>query len=62
VIVSVPLVVVLGLAALVAYRYMGLRVWHAVLCLLFGLFLASTSAGPQIRRLVADIVRSLHGS
>jgi hypothetical protein len=55
--VSIPLVVVLGAAVFVAWRYMGLRVWHAVTCLLFGFFLAATSAAPEIRRLVAALVR-----
>jgi hypothetical protein len=59
--VSVPLVVVLGAVAFVAWRYMGLRVCHAVICLLFGFFLAATSAAPEIRRLVAVIVHWTHG-
>jgi hypothetical protein len=59
--VSIPLVVVLGAVAFVAWRYMGLRVWHAVICLLFGFFLAATSAAPEIRRLVAALVRWAHG-
>lgn len=60
--VSVPLVAVLGVVAYVAYRYMGLRVWHAVVCLLFGFFLAATSAAPQIRHLVAGVLAWLTGS
>ncbi|MEV5751683.1 hypothetical protein AB0L00_28015 [Actinoallomurus sp. NPDC052308] len=60
--VSVPLVVLLGVAAWLAWRYMGLRVWHAVLCLLFGFFLAATNAAPEIRRLVTAIVRWLTGA
>ena len=59
--VQIPLVALLGVGVLVAYRYMGLRAWHVLLCLLFGFFLAATSAAPEIRRLVADIVRYLHG-
>ena len=59
--VSIPLVALLGAGVFVAYRYMGLRVWHGVVCLLFGFFLAATNAAPEIRRLVADIVRYLHG-
>jgi ABC-type phosphate transport system auxiliary subunit len=59
--VSIPLVALLGVVVVVTYRYMGLRVWHAMVCLLFGFFLAATSAAPEIRRLVADIVRYLHG-
>jgi hypothetical protein len=54
--VSVPLVVVLGAVAFVAWRYMSLRVWHALICLLFGFFLAATNAAPEIRRIVAAIV------
>lgn len=57
--VSVPLVVILGAVAYVAWRYMGLRVWHAAICLLFGFFLAATSAAPEIRHLVAAIVEWL---
>jgi hypothetical protein len=59
--VPIPLVVVLGAVAFVAWRYMGLRVWHAVICLLFGFFLAATSAAPEIRHLVAALVRWAHG-
>jgi hypothetical protein len=55
--VSVPLVLIFGAIAFVACRYMGLRVWHALVCLLFGFFLAATSSAPEIRRLVRDIVR-----
>ena len=54
--ISVPLVAVLGAVAFVAYRYMGLRLWHAAVTLLFGFFLAATSAAPQIRSLVASIL------
>ncbi|MEU8340945.1 hypothetical protein AB0C74_04570 [Spirillospora sp. NPDC048832] len=57
--VSIPLVVILGAVAYVAWRYMGLRVWHAAICLLFGFFLAATSAAPEIRHLVAAIVEWL---
>jgi hypothetical protein len=44
--VSVPLVVILGAIVLMACRYMGLRVWQAILCLLFGFFIAATVAAP----------------
>ncbi|WP_156219983.1 hypothetical protein [Actinomadura litoris] len=55
---SVPLVALLGAAVWVAWRYMGLRGWHIVVCLLFGFFLAATSVAPEIRRLVAVLVQS----
>jgi hypothetical protein len=55
--VSIPLVAILGGGAYLAWRYMGLRVWHAVMCLLFGFFLAATSAAPDIHRLVTTVVQ-----
>lgn len=58
--VSIPLVVLLGALVFVAWRFMGLRMWHAVLCLLLGFFLAATTAAPQIRSLVKAIVQSLN--
>jgi hypothetical protein len=57
--VSLPLWVVLAAAMWLAWRYMGLRAWHAAVCLLFGFFLAATSAAPEIRRVVATILQSL---
>jgi hypothetical protein len=60
--VSIPLVVLFGAGVYLAWRFMGLRVWHAVVCLLFGFFLAATDAAPEIRRLVAGVVAWLSGS
>ncbi len=56
-----PLVAILGVAVFVAYRYMGLRVWQAVVCLLCGFLLAATTAAPGIRHLISAIVRWLTG-
>jgi hypothetical protein len=60
--VSVPLVVILGAVVFVAWRWMGLRAWMATACLLFGFFLATTGAAPEIHHLVAAIVRKFTGS
>lgn len=54
--VSVPIVAVVGLIVFVAYRYTGLRVWHALACLIFGFLLAATSAAPEISRVITAIV------
>ena len=54
--VTIPIVAIVGLVVFIAYRYMGLRVWHALLCLIFGFLLADTSAAPQINRVLAAIV------
>lgn len=54
--VSIPLVALAGAAVYIAWRYIGLRVWHAVLCLIFGFLLAATTAGPEIHNLLAGFV------
>ena len=47
--VSIPLIALVALVAYLAYRHMGLRAWHAIVCALLGFLLAATSAAPQIR-------------
>jgi hypothetical protein len=59
--VSIPLVVVLGAGVWLAWRYMGLRTWQAILCMLLGFLLAATTEAPQIRHIVRGIVRALAG-
>ena len=44
----------------IAYRYMGLRVWHAVVALFFGFLLAATTAAPEIHSLVANLTAWLN--
>jgi hypothetical protein len=51
--VTIPIVAITGLIVFIAYRYLGLRVWHALVCLLFGFLLAATSAAPQINHVPA---------
>jgi hypothetical protein len=48
-------------AVFVAYRYLGLRAWQAVLCLLCGFLLAATTAAPGIRHALTAIVQWLTG-
>ena len=60
--ISIPLVALVAVLAYVAYRYMGLRVWHAMVCALLGFLLAATSAAPQIRSLIAGIMQWLQSS
>ncbi len=59
--ISIPLIVVLGALVWAAWRFMGLRTWQAVLCLLAGFLLAATSAAPDIHRALTTIIRSLTG-
>jgi hypothetical protein len=55
--VTVPLVAIFGILVYVAYRYMGLRAWHAIAALIFGFLLAATTAAPEIHSLITSIVR-----
>ena len=58
--VSIPLVVIFGILVFVAYRYMGLRAWHAIVALIFGFLLAATTAAPEIRSLLSGLVNWLN--
>lgn len=55
--VSIPLIALVAILVYVAYRYMGLRAWHALLAAVLGFLLAATSAAPQIRSVLAGIVQ-----
>jgi hypothetical protein len=44
------------IVAYVAYRHMGLKAWHAVVCLILGFLLASTGVAPQIDSVLSGIV------
>jgi hypothetical protein len=60
--ISIPLIALVAVVVYVAYRYLGLRVWHAIVCALLGFLLAATSAAPQIRAFVSGIVQWLQNS
>ena len=57
--VSIPLVVIAAAIIYLAYRYMGLRLWQAVVCLICGFLLAATAAAPEIRNLLTGLVQWL---
>jgi dolichyl-phosphate-mannose--protein O-mannosyl transferase len=59
---TIPLIAIVGFGVYLAYRYMGMRVWHAILCTLFGFLLAATTAAPQINHLIAELVQWLQRS
>jgi hypothetical protein len=54
--VSIPLLTLMVITAYVAYRHMGLRAWHAVVCLILGFLLASTGAAPEISSVLTSLV------
>jgi hypothetical protein len=55
--VSIPLIALAAVLAYIAYRHMGLRAWHAIVCALLGFLIAATSAAPQIRSVIAGILQ-----
>jgi hypothetical protein len=57
--VSIPLVLIAGAIVYLAWRYMGLRIWQAIVCLLFGFLLAATTAGPEIHNLITGFIQWL---
>ena len=56
---SIPLVALAGVAVYLAWRFMGLRIWHAILCLIFGFLLAATAAAPEIHNIITGLVQWL---
>ena len=59
--ISLSLVLVLGIAVLLLQKYAGLRVWHGVICLLFGFYLATSTLAPEIRTTLTAIIHALTG-
>ncbi len=57
--VSIPLVVIFAAIVYLAWRYMGLRIWHAIVSLILGFLLAATTAAPEIHNLLAGLVQWL---
>jgi hypothetical protein len=57
--ISIPLVAIVGALIYIAWRYMGLRVWQAVVCLVFGFLLAATTVAPDLHNLITGFVQWL---
>jgi len=61
--ISISLVLVFAVAVWLLYRYSGLKVWHALVSIAFGFYLATSSFAPSIRNVVTSIVNAFshHG-
>jgi hypothetical protein len=57
--VTIPLIAIVAILVYIAYRYTGLRVWHALVAIVLGFLLAATSAAPQIHTLLTGLVQWL---
>ncbi|KFF94799.1 hypothetical protein IQ62_45705 [Streptomyces scabiei] len=60
--VSLPLVVVLGLFAWGAVKFLGVRTWVVVLIALFGFYLSQTFLAPAIESGTSSGVDVINGS
>jgi hypothetical protein len=60
--VSLPLVVVLGLIAWGAVKFLGVRIWLVVVIALFGFYLADTFMAPAIDSGTRDGVQVINGT
>jgi hypothetical protein len=58
--ITFSVLLVFGAGVIVLCRFAGLRVLHALVCVLFGFYLASSSAAPDIDRIVASLIHSLN--
>jgi hypothetical protein len=57
--VSIPLYAIVGVLVYIAWRYMGLRIWQLIACVVLGILLAATSAGPEISDVLNNLARWL---
>jgi hypothetical protein len=60
--VSLPLVAVLGIVAWAAIKFLGIRLWVAVVIALFGFYLAHTFLTPTIDDSTRNGVRVVNGT
>ena len=60
-IVSVSVVLLLGVVVVALCRRGGLTAWHAVVCALFGFYLATSAVAPTIRQVVGQLAELIGG-
>ncbi len=57
--ISVSVIAVLTLAVILLCRYAGLRLSHALICVVLGFYLASSSLAPEISHLTESLLQIL---
>jgi len=57
--VTLSVVLLLSAVVIVLCRYAGLRVWHALVCITLGFYLASSSLAPDIAQITHSLFRLL---
>ncbi len=58
---SVSLVLLLGVLVCLLIRYSKLRAWQALVCMLFGFYVATSPVAPVIRSAVTALGRLITG-
>jgi hypothetical protein len=59
--VELSLVFLLGIVACLLYRYAGLRLSHALVCIMLGFYLASSSMADPISDASESLVDAIQG-
>ncbi len=59
--ISISLITLLAVAVWALYKFAALKLWHGLVCMLFGFYLASSSVAPEIRTTVTSIIHALTG-
>ena len=58
--ITIPLIVFVAIVVYIAYRFLGLRIWHAIVAAILGFLLAATSAAPAIQNFLNSLTRSIN--
>lgn len=56
---TISVVAALGVLVILLCRYAGLRIWHALVCIMLGFYLASSSLADPIARITRSLFRLL---
>jgi hypothetical protein len=59
--ISISLITLLVIAVWALYKFAALKLWHGLVCTLFGFYLASSSFAPEIHTTVTSIIHALTG-
>jgi hypothetical protein len=57
--VTLSATLLLSVAVFMLCKYAGLKTWHAVVCMILGFYLASTSFAPYISQFTESLFRNL---
>jgi uncharacterized membrane protein len=57
--VTLSVTLLMGAGVFVLCRYVGLRIWHAAVCAMFGFYLASSSLAPDIANVMTSLFQLL---